>query len=394
MPYPSPRVAQLDAYILDSELVTLLKQSFSSIFQHHNNKQWAYDQHPELWDLALNVIVFKLTTWKSGSSYGMSLQNLKLSNSRTGKTIGYTRRMILLGFIIGDYLYSKLESYLYAAEDTPSFSLLQRIRSFIVRHKDIILLKVTNSLRILNLINFTLFLLNGKYPSLIHRVAGISITPIVTDLLRFNGDNVNFEFQNRQLVWNVMTEFLVFILPLLQLKKLRHMSKKLLLPYKKDVVEKNPYSTLPLAQCAICRAKRDGAVAAGEKKMASLPCTVTNAYITNCGHIYCYICIASAFSAFETSDGSDKCLRCNEKLEWFKKYEDVDTDAIMVEYEEVEEEEEHEEAVEGEDDEQEQEYESEEDNSQSELEEQLEDYDDDDEYDDDDDDDLDGAIEL
>lgn len=65
-----------------------------------------------------------------------------------------------------------------------------------------------------------LFLVNGKYPSLIHRALRITMTPIASDLLRFNGSNVNFEFQNRQLVWNVMTEFLVFLLPLLQLNKL------------------------------------------------------------------------------------------------------------------------------------------------------------------------------
>lgn len=241
--YPSPRVSQLDAYILDLELVTLLKQSLASVFQHHSNKLWSYDQHPELWDLALNLVVFRLTTWKSGSSYGLSLQNLKLVNSKSGKTIGYSKRLILLLVIIGDFLYSKLESYLYATEDTTegnSSNLLAKLRSFIVQNKTYILQKITSTIKVLNLINFTLFLLNGKFPSLVHRAIGISLAPIVSDLLRFNGDNVNFEFQNRQLVWNVMTEFLVFILPLLQLKKLKHMSKRLLQPYKKDIVEEEP----------------------------------------------------------------------------------------------------------------------------------------------------------
>lgn len=357
--YPSPRVSQLDAYILDSELFTLLKQDLVSVFHLHNNRWWTYDQHSELWDLILNLVIFKITTWKNGSSYGLSLQNLKLVNFRNGKKIGYTKRSLLLAIIIGDYLFNKFQSYLYSTSDTESrnnnddefdirrpLDVLRSFKSYVIRNKDLILSKINNSLRVLNLLNFTLFLVSGRYPSLIHRVLGISLTPIVTDLLRFNGDSVNYEFQNRQLVWNVMTEFLVFILPLLQLKKLRQMSKKLLNPYKKtqetgDFV--SPFATLPTSQCPICHYKKDRAVMAGEKKMNSVSCMVTNPYVTNCGHIYCYVCIASAFNAMETSEDYEKCLRCGDKFEWFKKYGeeegDVDQDAIMVEYEEAMEEE-------------------------------------------------------
>lgn len=338
--YPSPRVSQLDAHILDAELSSLLKQNLMSIFQFHNNKWWTYDQHPELWDLILNVILFRLTVWKTGSSYGLSLQNLKLVNFRNGKLIGYKKRTLLLGFIVGDYLFTKFQTYLYAteADENGNFSLFLKLKRVLLHHRDHILSQINNGLRLANLVNFTLFLVSGRYPSLVHRILGISFTPIVTDLLRFNGDNVNFEFQNRQLVWNVMTEFLVFILPLLQLKKLRHMSKLLLLPYKQEEVTMSPYSSLPPSQCAICHDKKDKAVMSGEKKLASLPCMVTNPYVTNCGHIFCYICLAESFNSINTSDGNDKCLRCGEKMEWFKQYEDVDTDAVMVEYEEDDEE--------------------------------------------------------
>lgn len=341
--YPSPRVSQLDAYILDSELLSLLKQNLTSIFNLHTNQWWTYDSHPELWDLILNVIIFRLTTWKNGSSYGLSLQNLKLVNFRNGKKIGFTKRSLLLGFIIGDYLFSKFQSYLYSHDQSESsnFTIINSIKQFILRHKDFILTKVNNSLKILNLINFLLFLISGRYPSLLHRVLGISLTPIVSDLLKFNGDNVNFEFQNRQLVWNVMTEFLVFILPLLQLKKLRKMSQKLLLPYKKDQTQQAPLSNLPVSQCAVCFYNKERALLAGEKKVGSVSTNITNPHITNCGHIYCYVCTAFMFNAADSFDGYDGCLRCGEKLQWFKKYGedgDIDEDAILVEYEEIEDE--------------------------------------------------------
>ena len=104
-----------------------------------------------------------------------------------------------------------------------------------------------------------------------------------------------------------------------------------------------PYSSLPMSQCAVCHRNKDYALMAGEKKTTSVSCMVTNPYVVNCGHIYCYVCAASLFNALEVSDNDEGCLRCGKKLLWFKKYgeeeEDIDEDAIMVEYEEEEEEE-------------------------------------------------------
>lgn len=116
--YPSPRVSQLDAGILDGELFTLLKEQLSSIFQLHPNSKFSFIQHPELYSLALNLLIFKLTVWKSGSSYGSLLQNLKLSDSRTGKVIDKSKRYLLGALLIGGYLYKRFEAYLYSLDDS------------------------------------------------------------------------------------------------------------------------------------------------------------------------------------------------------------------------------------------------------------------------------------
>lgn len=353
--YPSPRVSQLDANILDSELTSLLKEQLTSIFQLHNSSWWTFDQHPEFWTLLLNLTVFRLTVWKSGSSYGSLLQNLKLTDLKNGKIIGYSKKSLLCAILVGDYLYSKLQSYLYSVDESVTtsnlsrFPLLHSIKSFLIKHKSKILSNLNDCFKLLNLINFTLFLVNGRYPSIIHRLLGISLTPIMTDLLKFNGNKVNFEFQNRQLVWNVMTEFLVFILPLMQLGKLRRMTKKILSPYKKGQKQASgdrpvftPYTNLPISQCAICHNNNDIAASSSNKKSSiSSSCAVTNPYITNCGHIYCYICIATKFNSLENTDSnSDGCLRCGMKLQWFKELgdndDDIDQDAILVAYEDVE----------------------------------------------------------
>lgn len=353
--YPSPRVSQLDADILDSELVSLLKQQLSSI-SHLHRGWWTYELQPELWSLLLNLVVFRLTVWKKGTSYGLGLQNLQLSNFKNGKIIGYSKRTALLAVIIGDYLFTKFQSYLYSVDEADvadaeksSFALFGTVKRLILTNRTKILTSVSSSLRVLNLVNFTLFLISGRYSTLIHRVLGISLTPVVSDLLKFNGSNVNFEFQNRQLVWNTMTEFLVFILPLLQLKKLRRMTSKMLLPYRKKAKKSqdeetfsSAYSNLPISQCAICHnnsEKRARSLGKTPSSLSSFP--ITNPHVTNCGHIYCYICIATKFNAIENNDGDEEgCLRCGLKLTWFEEYGskagDVDEDAIMVMYEEEE----------------------------------------------------------
>lgn len=354
--YPSPRVSQLDANILDSELISLLKEQLTSIFQLHSTSWWTYDQHPELWSLLLNLMVFRLTVWRSGSSYGALLQNLKLTDFKKGKLIGYSKRTLLCAVLVGDYFYSKLQSYLYsideseASRNASNFKLLNSIKSFFITHKTKILLGLNDCFKLLNLVNFTLFLVNGRYPSISHRLFGISLTPIVTDLLKFNGNKVNFEFQNRQLVWNVMTEFLVFILPLMQLGKLKRMTKKILSPYKKgqrretgDIPIFTLYTNLPVSQCAICHNNNDIAATSSNKNSSiSSSCMVTNPYVTNCGHIYCYICIATKFNSLENTDSdSEGCLRCGMKLQWFKEVGDnegdIDEEAIIVLYEDMEE---------------------------------------------------------
>lgn len=353
--YPAPRVSQLDAHILDSELTTLLKDQLSSIFRLHTNSRWSFSQHPELWSLILNVIIFKLTVWKSGASYGLSLQNLKLTDFKTGKIIGKSKKLLVLAVLLGTYFFNRIESYLYSIEEGSSdqrtpfgIELFRKVKSKIVDNRTFILSKLDHTFKVLNLVNFTLFLLNGRYPSLTHRILGISLTPIVTDLLKFNGNNVNFEFQNRQLVWNVMTEFLVFTLPLLQLNKLQKSFKRVFSPKKeKKVAGRNltQFTNLPVSQCAICHENNFKNVIMGLKTPPSSG-TVTNPYVTNCGHVYCYVCIATRFNSIKALGEELTCLRCAQKLQWFREFgtddDEVDQDAILFIGEEVEEEEEEE----------------------------------------------------
>lgn len=342
--YPSPRVSQLDGGILDGELFTLLKEQLSSIFQLHPNSKFSCIQHPELYSLALNLLIFRLTVWKSGSSYGSLLQNLKLSDSRTGKVIDRSKRYLLGALLIGSYLYKRLEAYLYSLDDSETInsgSFLGKIKNYFINNRLDMLSKIDNLVKMANLVNFTVFLINGRYSSVIHRILGITETPITSDISRFDGSTVNYEFQNRQLVWNVMTEFLVFILPLLQLRKLRKMAGKLFGKSKNSLEVQSgngpfvtAYTSLPVSECAICHDNNNQAAATGSRTFPSAG-PVTNAYITNCGHVYCYVCIATRFNMITMNNEDLPCLRCGQRLEWFEEFGAdelaVDVDAIIIE---------------------------------------------------------------
>lgn len=331
--YPSPRVSQLDARILDNELFSLLKQQLADAFALLSSKPWSFDLHPELWSLALKLVIFRLTTFKTGSSYGNKLQNLKLLDSRTGALVSRSTRMLLLGTIVGEYVLDKCQSYLYdfeANQEQARRAVGARITALVARYNASILKVSKDAFKVVQLLNTVLFIVYGRFPSLVHRALGVSVTPVVADLLKFNGTKVNFEFQNRQLVWNVMTEFLVFILPLLQLHRWRRFARSVVSKKAASHESTPQYTDLPVSQCALC-------IEMVEKSgMKGCATQVTNPCVTNCGHIFCYVCLTRRLNAIENgNDSAEACPRCRQKLQFFRVYgkdpEDVDADAIVVE---------------------------------------------------------------
>jgi len=74
------RVNQLDASLLDNELTSIIKTSFTKIFSLF--KPSLTDRFsPEL-DALLHFIMFRLSLYAVGSTYGQSLQNLTYRDER------------------------------------------------------------------------------------------------------------------------------------------------------------------------------------------------------------------------------------------------------------------------------------------------------------------------
>lgn len=118
--------------------------------------------------------------------------------------------------IVVPYLYGKGRSYManHQFDQAPRES-AQFVMFALAEHAQ----RVWN---LVSLLNFALFLWNGKYRTVTDRLLGMRLTYANRSLQR----NVSFEFLNRQLVWNAFTEFLLFLLPLIKPQRvLRKMAR-------------------------------------------------------------------------------------------------------------------------------------------------------------------------
>lgn len=374
---PQPRIGQLDASILDSELLDLLKTQLWKVFKLYRPE--IKDTYENELLLLLKLIIFKLTVWDHSATYGAKLQNLTFVDGRSktsmrkpltiGQKLGYGA--LVVG---GDYLWAKLEAYVRSVsynnamsnnnsslfededdedEDYPGRqqsrkSINEKFMHFLSR-RNIDLEKFTDLLSALwsasSLFNFLLFLYSGRYSTLILRLLKIRLVPTTRTLSR----QVNFEFQNRQLVWNAFTEFLLFVVPLINLPRLRRRFSKLFNSLKSfnkshddgsgddglSSVKQGELYFLPEKTCAICY--KDSQVpstssaggASGGSNDSSVNAGITNPYqCVPCGHVYCYVCLTSKIIEGE-GDGW-YCLRCAEHVYKMKPFEEVNLNAIKI----------------------------------------------------------------
>ena len=336
------KVLQLDALSLDIELLKTLNSKLSVAFGDSklpiSIQKFGTRFSLEL-ELILKLLLFKSTIWNKGNTYGLRLQNLTLHDSGAPyrQNISKLRKLSLLSSIVGSYLYSRFEKQLYSSElelNAPNLTERSLIKSLgkLVR-------QLNKYYAIFSLANFVTFLLNGKFPSLMDRILKVSYIPISnTEVsLASNPEAISYEFQDRQLVWNTLTEFLAFTLPLISIKRLWislksifHINKYT----KKTMIDgsNNIHCFLPQACCAICYKKSSENLHNGED-VSIEDNLITNPYITNCGHLYCYYCIINKLDDYNELNGGvlvDKvsddgthwnCLRCGMPVLFCKPYD-------------------------------------------------------------------------
>lgn len=339
---PPFRVSQVDAELLDEELLTLLKDQVGEAFKYYSTS-WREDYSSEIL-LALRAILFKLSIWDHEASYGATLQGLKYVDARSSAIVPppptrLQKASYGLLTVFGRYAWEKWEAYLISQSTsdeyyytTPSstaqtqrLELLSRLTS---------LASTTHS--IAAFASFLVFLVNGRYRTLTDRLLRLRLTPSSSQISR----EVSFEYLNRQLVWHAFTEFLLFLLPLVGIGRWRRWISrawrraKLALrkatqdPDAQDTEEieekTGPLSYLPERTCAICYADQNPestseaellgvntGAGGGTGVIGSATTDIVNPYETvPCGCIYCFVCLATKIEAEEGEGWT--CLRCGE----------------------------------------------------------------------------------
>ncbi|KIJ37353.1 hypothetical protein M422DRAFT_178024 [Sphaerobolus stellatus SS14] len=342
------RVSQLDAELLDQELLQILSEPISkALGLVQSSYKSRYE--PEL-NLILGILLYKFSVWNTGATYGAMLQNLRYKTPSKAAFVartpsGLPRKTLLLNAAITiaiPYLHARLRLYALSRSwpDAPSSDYRRKAWTWLTGTET-----VHNSL---GLISFVAFLWDGRYRSWTDRVLGLRLVPSTHISTR----QVSYEFMNRQMVWHAFTEFLIFLLPLINTRKLtRRVTRAIsgvsltsIVPSfaknalgiqrtldSKEVTERRgKYWSLPADQCAICAENASTILSEPGYDVYSLPETLdlsaTDAgeapryplhipYATNCHHKYCYSCISDRIlRAADEGEEPWECLRCEERV--------------------------------------------------------------------------------
>lgn len=328
---PEFRVGQVDAELLDEELLELLKGQVTEglkYFGSHITDTYT----PEI-SLALRLILFKLSIWNNNASYGAHLQGLRYTDARSSSPARPPPKLwqkAAYGLITvgGRYAWAKWEEYLlFANEDyTRPQSPALKLASQITEH-------LNSAHDIASLASFLTFLVNGRYRTLTDRILRLQLTPTSHSASR----EVSFEYLNRQLVWHAFTEFLLFLLPLVGISRWRRILSRTWWKLRtsllallgrppasldnEDTKHVGELGFLPERTCAICYRDQNPTTATEQDIIAqssggggvvgSAATDITNPYeAIPCGCIYCFACLAQRI-ANEEGEGWT-CLRCGE----------------------------------------------------------------------------------
>ncbi|KAL1839415.1 hypothetical protein VTJ49DRAFT_1516 [Mycothermus thermophilus] len=346
---PAFRVGQVDAELLDEELLDLLRGQVGDALRYFNTSPGGGGggnsrDNPLLhnWDaeisLALRAVLFKLTVWDHDATYGAALQNLKYTDARrSGPALVPPSRGQKAAYglvtVFGRYLWTKWEDWLVErADDVDSSRAVRRLSRW------------TSALSTLHttaaLASFLVFLVRGRYRTLLDRLLKMRLAPPTSQVSR----EVSFEYLNRQLVWHAFTEFLLFLLPLVGINRWRRWLARTWRRTKKIMSSTSAADTtssgegqdkkkgelhfLPERTCAICYHDQTNAAAtttdndltsaagaggpsAATGVVGSAATDVTNPYeAIPCGCVYCFVCLATRVER-EEGDGWP-CLRCGE----------------------------------------------------------------------------------
>ncbi|KZP00013.1 hypothetical protein CALVIDRAFT_595441 [Calocera viscosa TUFC12733] len=356
-PTHTPRIGQLDAELLDEELAQVLQEPLAKAFEGVRSS-WRGVFNLEL-GLLIRLILYKFSIWDNAASYGASLQGLKLADTRApGSPIRRKKLLLHALLTLGiPYLHARIRGYALsrAWPDAPSTDRRRRAWAWLT--------SAENAHAVLGLAGFVAFLWDGRYRTLTDRLLGLRLVPS-----RRVDRVVSYEFMNRQIVWHALTEFLLFLVPLVDVAALRRRLRQYLFslrksPYLPSPVrtllerdststssegeQKGPYATLPSNECAICARRAalpnlpyplaNQLAASSIIVGASVPTyPVQTPYVASCGHVYCYVCLTEQMvAAADEGEEGWSCLRCNKVVKSAARLKADDSEVVDADEEDL-----------------------------------------------------------
>ncbi|CAL8125720.1 unnamed protein product [Orchesella dallaii] len=169
------RIAKLDAVSLDKEFLSFFKRELTGLLGAFTKEELLMKLTPEV-TLLIKFLVWKFTTFSSGSTIGQRLLGVKYASIP-----GKLKLLFLLEGVI-PYVIERLQTI-------PQLP-VERIRQPLKR--------VEGVLKLLRIFNFCAFLIQNRYPTLATRVLKLPIVPVHR---RFNVD-AGYSYQIRELLWH------------------------------------------------------------------------------------------------------------------------------------------------------------------------------------------------
>lgn len=195
---------------------------------------------------------------------GNQLQNLKFDFPQDA----FQRKLKLFGYvfvhILVPYIFNRLSLKSQKWVSLPATDPKKKLW--------LLLTKVESIWKYLTFLHFIYFLLSGKYVSVPNHLLGLRLVYAST-----GARSVSFDFMNRQLIWNGFSEFMFFIMPMVNVSRVKEFFRNFFQFHKWTGAEQQDSDVLDKISCGICE----------ESPITMSYCDADG----GCKHNYCYYCL-------------------------------------------------------------------------------------------------------
>ncbi|NXR07768.1 PEX2 factor, partial [Semnornis frantzii] len=276
---PVLRISQLDALELNKALEQLVWTQFTSCFSGFKPGVLAHLE-PEI-KAFLWLLLWRFTVYSKNATVGQAILNIQYKNnfSQTEKYQALSKQQKLWYLVLtvgGRWLEERCYD-LFSSRPLQSLCKVKSLISF-----------ATGLVKLCGLLNFLVFLQQGRFATLTERILGIRAVFGRPQGIR----QLGFDYMNRELLWHGFAEFLIYLLPFINLQKIKLKISSWCLPVA-GLPSSDQAAAARCKECSLC----------GE--WPSLPHTI------GCSHVFCYYCVKSNY----LHDLDFTCPKCGSEVQ-------------------------------------------------------------------------------